>query len=211
MDNIFGFHFDLSFTLKLVSSVGLCAFIGWLTNYLAIKMLFHPHRPIMICGFKLQGIFPKRQEALAKNLSDSIVQELFSYQDIRQAIQSDEFANKIKEKLLACFSDFLKNRIIEIIPMAAMFLTPELVENIIKMLDKEMEKIIPALVETAALAMDKTLNLQTLIQEKIVNLSVPRLEKLLMGIMKKEFRFVELVGAILGGIIGLTQGLIFLL
>ena len=36
-----------------------------------------------------------------------------------------------------------------------------------------------------------------------------RLETLLMSIMAREFRFIEVVGAVLGALIGLTQGLLF--
>ncbi len=43
--------------------------IGYFTNYIAIKMLFHPRRKI----FGFQGIIPKRKKALAKNISDAAI------------------------------------------------------------------------------------------------------------------------------------------
>ena len=95
--------------------------------------------------------------------------------------------------------------------MAAMLLTPELIGSISKLLESEMERIVPALIETAAQEIENSLNLRERIQEKIEHLSIPRLEKLLMGIMSKEFRFVEFIGAVLGAVIGLTQGCIFLI
>ena len=44
------------------------AFTGWVTTWIAIKMLFHPRKPISIFGFKVQGIFPKNQQLIAQNL-----------------------------------------------------------------------------------------------------------------------------------------------
>ena len=41
------------------------AFIGWLTNYVAIKMLFRPREPWYILGFPMQGVMPRRQRDLA--------------------------------------------------------------------------------------------------------------------------------------------------
>ncbi len=43
--------------LLLLPFAGL--FIGWLTNYLAIKMLFHPKKPVNLGLFTLQGVFQK--------------------------------------------------------------------------------------------------------------------------------------------------------
>ena len=43
----------------------IAALIGWSTNYLAVKMLFHPRLPLRIMGFSIQGVFPKRQKQLA--------------------------------------------------------------------------------------------------------------------------------------------------
>jgi len=38
--------------------------IGYFTNYLAIKMLFHPRNKV----FGIQGVLPKRKEILAKKI-----------------------------------------------------------------------------------------------------------------------------------------------
>ncbi|MFA7166939.1 MAG: DUF445 family protein, partial [Desulfoplanes sp.] len=74
----------------------ICAFIGWLTNYLAIKMLFHPRKPIRIFTLTIQGIFPKRQKALAANLAMMIQDNLISGKDVSGIIESPEFVEKFK-------------------------------------------------------------------------------------------------------------------
>ncbi|NDC78344.1 MAG: DUF445 family protein, partial [Chitinophagia bacterium] len=52
----------------LASIPVISAFIGWVTNWVAIKMLFHPRRPIRFLGLTVQGIFPKRQRQFAERL-----------------------------------------------------------------------------------------------------------------------------------------------
>ena len=54
----------------------IAAGIGWFTNYLAIKMLFHPREPINLGFYTLQGIFPKRQKVLAEKLGKVVSQDL---------------------------------------------------------------------------------------------------------------------------------------
>ncbi|HEX3134039.1 MAG TPA: DUF445 family protein, partial [Planctomycetota bacterium] len=46
--------------------------IGWATNWVAIKMLFHPRKPTM----GMQGLLPKRQQELATSVGDVVGNEL---------------------------------------------------------------------------------------------------------------------------------------
>ena len=195
--------------LKLCLSTVICAFIGWITNFIAIKMLFHPRRPVQIGSLTVQGIFPKRQKALAMNLAAVIEGELLSHDDIRQAMQRPEFGARLKERILEGFSEFLTKRLGSLNPMIAMFLDGPMMEKIKALLDKELDRIVPGLLETATGELQNSLDFRALIQEKIENLSMERLEILLMSIMAREFRFIEVVGAVLGAGIGLIQGLLF--
>ena len=195
--------------LKLLFSTVICAFIGWITNYIAIKMLFHPRRPVTICSLTIQGIFPKRQKALAMNLAAVIEGELLSHEDIQQVMRRPEFAAKLKDRIQDGFAEFLSKRLGSLNPMIAMFLDGPMMDKIRGLLDKELDRIVPGLLETATAELENSLDLRKLIQEKIENLSMERLEVLLMSIMAREFRFIEVVGAVLGAAIGLVQGLIF--
>jgi uncharacterized membrane protein YheB (UPF0754 family) len=191
--------------LKLCLSTVICAFIGWITNFIAIKMLFHPRRPVQVGSLTVQGIFPKRQKALAMNLAAVIEGELLSHDDIRQAMQRPEFGARLKERILEGFSEFLTTRLGSLNPMIAMFLDGPMMEKIKALLDKELDRIVPGLLETATGELQNSLDFRALIQEKIME----RLEILLMSIMAREFRFIEVVGAVLGAGIGLIQGLLF--
>ena len=63
------------------------AFIGWITNYFAIKMLFYPKQPVNLLIFKLQGIFPKRQKEFASKIAQTIAQEILSVKDLIQHLK----------------------------------------------------------------------------------------------------------------------------
>ena len=51
------------------------AFIGWFTNWIAIKMLFHPREPKRFLFMTIQGIFPKRQQQFAQKLGATVANE----------------------------------------------------------------------------------------------------------------------------------------
>ncbi|MCL2840847.1 MAG: DUF445 family protein [Defluviitaleaceae bacterium] len=55
--------------------------IAMSTNWLAIKMLFHPHKEIRIWGIKLPftpGLVPKERERLAKRLAEAVSTKLLT-------------------------------------------------------------------------------------------------------------------------------------
>lgn len=196
--------------VKLALSTLVCAFIGWITNFIAIKMLFHPRRPVRIGSLTVQGIFPKRQKALALNLAAVIEGELLSHDDIAAVMRRPEFAARIRAGIMDGFTDFLAKRLGSLNPMIAMFLDSAMMDKVRGLLDRELDRIVPGLLDAATGELEQSLDVRRIIQDKIENLSMERLEILLMSIMAREFRFIEIVGAVLGAAIGLVQGLLFL-
>ena len=56
---------------QLLIMIFISATIGWITNWVAIKMLFRPHKEINFGLFKIQGLIPKRKkikELIKKNM-----------------------------------------------------------------------------------------------------------------------------------------------
>lgn len=77
------------------------------------------------------------------------------------------------------------------------------------------ETIIPQVIEKAFVkAEDKLedvlerLNLQEVVREQVDSFPVAKLEELVLGISKREFKMITVLGAVLGGLIGIVQGLI---
>lgn len=190
----------------------ICALIGWLTNYLAIKMLFHPRKPIKILGWRLQGIFPKRQKELAFSLGNLVEKELISHQDIQRVVSNPEFVSGFNKILIDYFRDFLTRKVVSLHPMVAMFLSADVLESIQKLLAKETEKHLPEILENISTQLENSLDFKEVVRTRVELFSMEKLEQVLFTIMRKEFRFIEIMGAILGFVIGIFQSLfIFLL
>ncbi len=80
--------------------IGIGAVIGGMTNFLAIKMLFRPYRPIYLNKLKLPftpGLIPKRQGELAEQLGKLVTNHLVTAQAIRDKLENSEFKQKIVE------------------------------------------------------------------------------------------------------------------
>ncbi|MAG01835.1 hypothetical protein CMI42_00710 [Candidatus Pacearchaeota archaeon] len=75
--------------------------IGAFTNYLAIKMLFHPRKKI----FGVQGLLPKRKELLAKRIGEASPEIMPSY------FQKLEKIPVVGAKIISFFKKSVENQI----------------------------------------------------------------------------------------------------
>jgi uncharacterized membrane protein YheB (UPF0754 family) len=184
------------------------AFIGYVTNYIAVKMLFHPRFEKRFLFITFHGIFPKRQAAFAKKLGEVVSNELISVDEITARI-ADKASS---ERVVAAVSDHLEKVIREklpkALPMLAMFMTPELTATIKNTFAGEMKEILIDVVKIINDDISQELDVHQIVHEKVLNFSPEKLEEILFAIMKREFAFIEIIGGVLGFLIGIIQVLL---
>ena len=84
------------------------AVIGYCTNYIAVKMLFRPYKPLKIGKLRMPftpGIIPKRKNDLAKAVGDAVAGHLFTENDLQESLLSDD----MKQKVVTNIMDSLEN------------------------------------------------------------------------------------------------------
>jgi uncharacterized membrane protein YheB (UPF0754 family) len=181
------------------------AFIGWVTNWVAIKMLFHPKEPKKILGITFQGIFPKRQAAFAENLGKLVSSELLSFDDIAQKINNPKAIEAVSAQINQHFGTVLKTKVKDLFPMASMFIGEGTITKIQTAFEEEINTQLPVLMNNYVQSLKADLDLEQIVVSKVKAFSSDKLEAILIQIMSKEFRFIEILGAVLGAIIGLIQ------
>ena len=78
------------------------ALIGGLTNKVAIRMLFRPHRAVYIGRFHVPftpGIIPKEKPRIAAAIGDAVGNELLNSDVLSQTLLSDEMYTKISNSV----------------------------------------------------------------------------------------------------------------
>ncbi|MEI8110684.1 MAG: DUF445 family protein [Chitinophagia bacterium] len=181
------------------------AFIGWFTNWIAIKMLFHPKEPKRILGITFQGIFPKRQQQFAMKLGKLVSDELLSFQDISSKITHPDNLKKVMPLIDQHIDQFLRTQLPEQMPIVSLFIGDSTIRELKAVFLKKLESLFPELMENYMHTMQDQLNLEAIVTEKVAGFSSDKMEQILMSIMQKEFRFVEIIGGVLGFLIGLLQ------
>ncbi|QUH24438.1 DUF445 family protein [Serpentinicella alkaliphila] len=186
------------------------AIIGWITNLIAIKLLFKPYEPfrIPIVNFDIHGLIPKRKGEIAKSIGNIVEQELLSVNDILiHMLESDK-----KVALLAIIKfkikETIQKKIPSIIPSGFIGLILNYIDEII---EQEGEKVISEIMQNIVQDAGSMINISKIVEDKVNEFSMEKLEDVVLQIAKKELKHIEILGGILGGIIGIIQGLIVML
>ncbi len=162
-------------------------------------------------GITFQGIFPKRQQQFAEKLGKLVSAEFLSFTDIEQKISNPSNLKKIMPMIENHVDDFLRVKLKDQMPVLSMFIGDKTISSLKKVFMVEIEIIFPQVMKQFAGNLKNELDLENIVIEKVAGFSSDKLEDVLYQIMSKEFRFVEIIGAVIGFIIGVVQVVITLI
>lgn len=193
--------------LKIVSTILISTFIGYITNVVAVKMLFWPRRPINLGFYVVQGVLPKRQAQIATSLGELVDKELLSMDDVLERINTPEIQGKMVSKI----SEVMKNRLGELLPR---IIPGRLIQIIADTLDKimrqEADHLIDQFFTSGREYLTEEIQVSKIVEEKVNAYDLDQLEAMIKGISAPELTFIEVLGGVMGFIIGLVQVAIIL-
>ena len=83
------------YSMLYVVMIATGAFIGWVTNVVAIWLLFHPYDPIYVGPWHIQGLLPRRQADIARSIGQLIEKNLFNPADLKTLLQKPSFYDQL--------------------------------------------------------------------------------------------------------------------
>lgn len=94
------------FTIILMAVIG--GFIGAMTNYIAIRMLFRPYNAIYLFKKRLPftpGLIPKRRDELAEHIGKVVVSHLLTEDAIRARLLDSTLQKEVTETINHMFHE----------------------------------------------------------------------------------------------------------
>jgi uncharacterized membrane protein YheB (UPF0754 family) len=187
------------------------ALIGWVTNVIAIRLLFRPYQPIVIPGVKysLQGLIPKRQKEIAAAIGRIVSDELLTGQDIAESLAREDIREKILDKVKPLVQERVMAKLPALIPLS---LQATIAELLSRLLTQEIGRFLehPEEVFGEAELENIRAEISNIVENKIISFEMMKLEELIQRVARTELRTIELLGGALGFLIGLVQGLLSL-
>ncbi|MBH54617.1 MAG: hypothetical protein CMI18_09760 [Opitutaceae bacterium] len=196
-------------SLVLFSIPFVTALIGWFTNKVAVRMLFHPQNPINILGFRWQGLIPRRQHEIAAQTGEIIEKEILQDHLLAASLREMDLQPHFHEFIDQLIEKSLMEKL-RAMPLIGTFLNDSLVDQFTKLAKRELDSHSADLIEKVAVNIENEINVQQLVKDRINGLDLDDLERLVHRIAAKEFRRIELLGGLLGFLIGLVQLLLLL-
>lgn len=195
--------------LKLMILAIIGALIGWLTNVIAIKLMFRPIQPVRIWGtqFVLQGLIPKRKDEIAKSIGDVINEELISMEVIVDKVIADMDKKQIVEMIKVKIVSIAGEKMPSIIPS---IFKGAIIQNIENMIDENGETLVLEMGEKLSHMAIESIDISKMVEDQIIAYDFGKIEEMILKIAKNELKHIEVLGGVLGFAIGLLQGIVVL-
>lgn len=180
------------------------AIIGWITNVLAIRLLFRPLNVVKLGPFTLQGLIPKRRGEIANNVGDVVAQQLFSVDELTSRLDMPVLQKEVEQVVKKAVEKWCSEKM-GMLPGAVRQYCSSVLRD---MMAAEVARQFPKMAETFFSRMREQVDVKSIVADKINSLSLNDVEGLVLGVARRELKQIELLGAFLGLLIGLIQALL---
>jgi uncharacterized membrane protein YheB (UPF0754 family) len=185
--------------------------IGFLTNWLALRLIFQPVQPIKVGPIVFQGLFIKRQVGVAAEYAKIVASQILNTPNIFQAILHGvgaEQLSQIVEKHIRAAVDKTAGFSRSLIQITSGTKTYEAVKNIAT--TRFMETI-PEHIKYVFDYAEEALDIENTIKTRMAELPPEDFVDFLRPVFQEDEMKLILVGAALGGMAGLFQLLVITL
>jgi uncharacterized membrane protein YheB (UPF0754 family) len=174
----------------------MASFIGWISIWLAIKVLVYR--------------IPQLKPQVAEKLGRVVSSELLSFTDIEQKITHPDNIKKILPQVEQHIDEFLRLRLKEVFPMISMFIGDKTINQLKAVFMQELETLFPAVLNNYMSNLKQDLDLERIVTDKVNAFSNDQLKEGLYGTMSRELRLAGLLCALLGLVTGILQVLLII-
>jgi uncharacterized membrane protein YheB (UPF0754 family) len=177
--------------------------IGWSTNWLAVKMIFRPIRPVRFLGIRIQGLVGRRQQDLAKAIGRVVGNHLVEHKDVVKSLNKLDFAGILGGVLDRGLAPKIQE--LRSLPLIGGFLTEERVGDIRASIVQSVMAHKETVLDEVERGLEKGLDVPDLVERKVGSFAVEKLEALILEVASRELRAIEFLGGLLGVLLGVLQ------
>lgn len=190
------------FQLVTIPVVG--ALIGWVTNILAIKLIFRPYIPVVVPVFKykIQGLIPKRRSEIAASVGKVVGTELLPLDDVVSKLNQAGLQKKMIEAIVRAVTDRMNERIPPLVPSPIKKMIVTLAADT---LHREVPPLMRKMVLELPAKIKEDVDFAKMVEDKINSFDLRQLERIILDVAANELRHIVYLGAVLGFLIGLVQ------
>ncbi|WP_245667178.1 DUF445 family protein [Leptospira tipperaryensis] len=179
--------------------------VGYYTNWLAILMIFRPLEPKRYLFFRYQGLFLKRQKEVSKEFAAVIASRVLNPENLIRLIFLGKGGDLIIQLVMEKAKTMTETKLKEKVPFAPLFLSSEKISNLKVKIADHLIWIIPQVADRIQNYITDTLQIEKTVADRLSVLPADEFESLLHSVFKEDETTLIILGALLGGLVGLIQ------
>jgi len=176
--------------------------VGYLTNWIALKIIFEPKHPIKFMGFTIQGMFLKRQDEVSRVYADIIESKLMTSENIIEIALNGSGSGQFLELVELHVNDAIERYVAFAQPLFGVAVGSEsyfkMKETAIKRSFEDTKKYLPYAFDYT----DKALGISDTLCERMKALSPEEFE----GVLRPAYEADEWKLIVTGAVLGMGAG-----
>ncbi|HEY3353426.1 MAG TPA: DUF445 domain-containing protein [Polyangia bacterium] len=184
-------------------------FIGWFTDWLALKMIFRPKEPTRYLGlFTWQGLFLKRRQEVAAQYGDLIAREIVTPANIIDAVLSGPLSDRLFEMIQEHVQGLLDEQAGLAKPIVVFAVGTERYQEMKRMVLRKLMLRLPETLKHIEKYAGDAMDVRNTLTTKMQQLTVDEFEGILRPAFQQDEWILITVGAVLGFVVGELQVLL---
>ena len=184
------------------------AFIGYITNWAAVKMIFHPEEFVGVGPIGWQGVLPSKADTFATDVAGN-VGAVLSPAELAERLDPAEMEELFSDRLDAELPVVLREAAEMLSPGTWDEMAPAAQEMVVEQVKTEGRQLAREVFDDLQGISHEILDLEALVYDLLSGPNVKRLVRLFQEIGGKELRAIVRFGGYFGFVIGCFQALSF--
>ena len=185
--------------------------IGWLTDWLALKMIFLPREPRRFFGlYTWQGVFQKRRDQVAADYGDMIAREIITVPNLLEAVLRGPKSDRLFALITREVQRTIDAQASVVKPFVAIAVGTKKFQEMKQTAAAKAAERVPETIRHAENYAINALDVRNTIVDRMGKLSALEFEQLLRPAFRQDEWKLIAVGAVIGGLVGELQVLALL-
>ena len=181
------------------------ATIGYVTNDIAIRLLFKPLHPKKVLGMTLQGLIPRRQSEIASSLGQIMAEHILDGQALAGKLMDENTMGEVESILEKTVCRKVSEKLSALIPAR---IRETMARRVARAAVREARSAMEEMAPSTLGWITNRLDVEAMVAKSVNDLSAQKLEEVLLTLARKEVRAIKVLGGLIGLVIGLLQSAI---
>ncbi len=182
--------------------------VGWSTDWLALKMIFHPKRPVRVLGIEYQGLFLRRRQEVAADYGKLIADEVITAHKVIEAIITGPLSDRVFALVTRHVQAALDRSAGPARPLVAITIGTARYRELKRTISAKVVERLPETMRYVADYARESMDVQNLLVQKMQQLDEQQFEALIRPAFEQDEWILITVGAVLGFVMGEVQALV---